>query len=560
MTPFTNEDQLLNEDFRKEVIDEIVNSPENLERKANELRKHEIYRDQNSKWVMRGIEQEGFKKETVEQMRNRATNISICRRIVNKLSQTYTGGVDRVAEDEASQASMDSLCDELDLDTKLKKADRYRQLFRNTLLQVVPIPNRVETERLGTTPGATPVVLHDLVIKNLAAWEYDVIEDPFDRTKAAVVILTDFPERAQFYAMNDAAGSQGYRLPSNGGPREGDGRDQTIADSASDVGSEKSKRTFIFWSDKYHFTTNYLGKILRAPDGNLNPIRRLPFVNIHSDQDGQFWAKGGEDVVEGSLLINKKLTDINFISFVQGWGQLVVAARNVPKKLIGGPDNAFVFDLQPDDPVPSVFYASSNPPIDQWLETVRTLLALLLSTNDLSVKNISAKLEVSNVASGVALMIDGSEDIQDIKDLQKLYQDKEPELWELLRLWHTMYSERGALTPRFEKVPTYENSNVILKFHTVKPPMSEKDHLDNLKLRKDLGLNTVIDLLKRDNPDLTDDQAQEKYAELVKDKEAMKALLATQLKDMQATDGLKPKPNPDQVQQQETYHVPTSNG
>lgn len=508
MLKLQNEDDILNPDFRKRVLDEIVQGDENLARKNSELRKHEIYRDMNRKWVLEALIRENFKPSTLKQMENRSTNISICKKIVNKLAQAYMGGVKReVPEDEKSTESVSALGEYLDFDTAMKKADRYRQLFRNTEVLFVPKKDTYASEEAKKD-------LYTLCVRVLAPWEYDVIEDPYDNTKKKVLIISDFPERATMQipmSGTDAVrASQGFRGASVVTLHGGDGKDQTIADSSADKGTDRDTRQFIWWSDKYHFTTDIHGNIVKSPEGNQNPIGRLPSVTVCGDQDGSFWAKGGDDVVEGSILINKLLTDINFISFVQGWGQLVILGKDLPNKIEGGPDNAFVFPMNEGDPTPNVFYATSNPPIDKWGETVKMTLALLLSTNNLSPRSISASLDASDASSGIALLIDQSELTTDIQDVQKIFQDKEPPMWEILRRWHEYYSKLSALTEKLQIIPVFEDSDVKLKFHQIKAVVSEKEKLEALKMRKDLALNTQAELIQMDNPDLTPEQAEEK--------------------------------------------------
>lgn len=512
---FLSEDQILDKGFRKQVIHEMINEDENLRRKFRELRKHEIYRDKNRKWVMRSLQREALEEWTLHQMRNRATNISVCRKVIDKLARAYTGGVTRTVADASSLESIDQLADELDWNTHMKKADRYRQLFRNTLAQIVPV-----VDNRFTDEDEQDKRLMKLVMRILAPWEYDILPDPDDPTIASVVILATFPERWRFFSDADASSGNhrgGIYLEDNSD--RGDRREQAIADSPEDEDAEQLKaRTFVWWSTKYHFTTDLNGEIVSAPDQGLNPIETLPFINITGDQDGHFWAQGGEDVPDMSIQINKKATDINFITFVQGWGQMVIAAKGIPKKLRGGPDRAFMFEMKEGDPTPLVEFATSNPPIASWLESLRSDIALLLSTNDLSTRAISANLNPSNVASGVALLIENAEVLSDIKDIQTKFQDWEPEMWEVLRRWHEKLSKIGRLTPTFQEILPFTDSNVQLIFHELKPPISEKEQLELLKLRKELGLNTEIELLRRENPDLTDEQAAERLKLLKEEK------------------------------------------
>lgn len=505
------EDELLVLDVRKKVIEDILGA-ENEMRKLRELRKHEVYRDQIKKWVLQSLSNEGFKPTTIAQMENRASNISICRKIVNKLAQTYIGGVERIVEEEQSQKAVDLIADELDINTALKKSDRYRQLFKNTCIQVVPKSCPIYMD------DGTEEEKWSIILKVLAPWEYDVIQSTHNPEKAMAFVLTDFPERNQF-VFNSVKGSQGYRT-SELDLRGGDGMEQSIADSPDDQGVDK--RYFIFWSNKYHMTCDIGGNIIAMKDNpdNINPINIIPFVDIHMDQDGDYWAQGGDDLIDGSILLNKELTDLNFVTFHQGFGQLVISGKDLPKNIQGGPNNAMVFDVKEGDPTPQVFYAVSNPPVQQWLDKIKSQLAMLLSTNDLSPKAISASLDASNVESGISKLIENSEVTASHQDVQGIYQDAEPYMWEVIRRWHGLYSEESLLIDELQAIPPFEDSNVKVKFVQLKPIISEKEKLEALKLRKDMGLNTLVDLIKMDNPDLTNDEAEKKAEEIQEEKQS----------------------------------------
>lgn len=506
-----SEEDLLNLDVRKKIIEDILGS-ENENRKMGELRRHEVYRDKIKKWVLHSLLNEGFKPETIAQMENRASNISICRKIVNKLAQTYIGGVERKVDDASSQLSIDALADELDVNTALKKSDRYRQLFKNTSVQVVarrcmePLEDGYEEK-------------YTIALKVLAPWEYDVVQDYYNPEKAMAFILTDFPERHNF-VIDSIDGSQGYRSGMEFDMNRGDRKEQSIADDPSDTGIEK--RTFIFWSNKYHFTCDLGGQILQMVEDNqnLNPIGILPFVDIHMDQDGEYWAQGGEDLIDGSILVNKELTDLNFVTFHQGFGQLVISGKDLPKKIEGGPNNAMLFDVREGDPTPQVFYATSNPPVESWLNKIKSQLAMLLSTNDLAPRLISASLDASNVESGISKLIENSEVTASHQDVQNIYQDAEPYMWEVIRRWHSLYAESSLLKEDLQLIPVFTDSNVKVKFIQTKPIVSEKENLEVLKLRKELGLDTLAGIILKDNPDLSKEEAEQKAKEVQEEKAA----------------------------------------
>jgi hypothetical protein len=522
-----NENQILDENFRKLVIKEL-SSPENLNRKREAVKRYEIYKDQVKKYVAEGLHAEGLKPETIQQMLNRAGNLSLCRKVVNKLARTYSGGVSRetflpgsMESNEGSNTQISELARLMCFDEQMRKGDRYRELQKNMMFQVVP-------EAVTETDPETNVSLEKFKIslRTLLPWQYDVIEDYHDREKPRVVILSDYQDQLSV----QHAASEAEAAIHRGGPTgfNRDGVDQIIADSPSDA-SKGDKIQIVWWSKNYHFTTNQEGQIIPDPENpkSENPIHKLPFVNNADDQDGQFWAIGGDDLIDGSVLVNKVITDMNFIAYTQGWGQLVVTGRNIQKRIVTGPNNAIVLDHDPSvgDPEPKVQVISSNPPLEAWMALVEQYIALLLTTNNLSPGNIAGKLDANQYPSGAALMIEQSEATDDISDKQKSYKDIERKLWEVAIAWHNEYLESQDLVQEFEEIGKIEPEiEIAVTFHDLKPVISEKEKLEAIKMRKDLGLNSEIELLRIDNPDLSEEEAVKRLATIKKEKlENMKA-------------------------------------
>ena len=501
-----NEEQILNEAFRKMVIEEIKGG-ENICRKQDALKRHEVYRDNTVKYVMLRLEKDGLKDSTLALMKNRASNISIAKKIVNKKARTYAGGVQRTASVTSAQQPIEALLKLTQADSKYKKADRYCELQKNSQLFACP-----EESSIYSTPTDKK---YRLKLKVLAPWQYDAIEDAYDREIARVIVLSDFVERQTL----------------NAGPvgRSGDGVDQVIADSPADAG-QGPVETFIWWGSKYHFTTDANGKYIAAlsPQDLKNPIQRLPFTNVCEDQDGQFWAQGGEDTIEGSILINVILTDMFAISYQQGWGQLVVAAKKLPQRLEGGPHNAFIFTYDEGDPEPKVYFASANPPLEMWMKAAEQYTALLLSSNDLSPSSIANKLDAANFPSGIAMLIEQSEAVGSLEDKQRRFQDVEANNTTNLIAWQNLLAKLNALTPEFQaigKIP--DGTTVAVKFMPAQGVVSESEKLANLQKRKDLGINTMIDLIKMDNPGMDDKEAQKKLEAIMR--EALSRMASVQL-------------------------------
>lgn len=523
-----DESQILDKAFRLKVIEEITGA-ENIGRKQKALRAHEILKDKTKKWVIEMLSRE-FEKQTVIQMVNRAANVSILKKVANKLARAYADGVDRTvylgiedgadynpeqgrAKDEKATRIVQELAEELMFNHQMKKVDRYLYPHRNALLLVLPEKN--------TRESVLGVEKYDLCLRALAPHLYDVIPDAFNPEKARVLILTDFTESTA-NAIPDAVYADGKTVRSSLVLEEGDGKEQMIANSPADKGRED--REFIWWSDNYHFTTDKKGEIIsdpnKTPEGLVNPIGRIPGEFFAVDQDGSFWAEGGDDLVDGALMINVELTDLYTIKNVQGWGQPVLVSGKIDQEYKGGPHRLIKLKAEKGDPEPSFQYVSSNPPLDQHMRSIEMSTALYLSTNNLSPSNVSGKLDATTFPSGIAQMVENAQSTEPVLDRQKYFKDKEPKIWELIRLWQERYFLSGNLTDKFTKIGLLPSSEVELTFQCPKPIITEKEHLENLKARKDLGINTMLDLIKMDNPELTDQQAQERLDAVEKEKKA----------------------------------------
>lgn len=504
MIKLINEDQLLDERFRKNIIKEIT-SDANVERKKKALKSYEIYKDLTKKWVIEAISKE-FSQKTVEQMINRAANISICRKIVDKRAKAYSGGVERAIEgDEANTAKLKELADVLNFNQLMKKADRFSELLKNCEIQALYQNDPLESLEDGS-PKKT------LVNRIMLPHQYDVLLHPHDCRTPVAFVLSDFHDTTSVIWNNLASDYTGYREPNQPQVEKAVGKAQ----------ESKTAQTYIWWTAKYHFTTDDKGKIIGAlsPVDGMNPIGRLPFASVHGDQDDSYWCDGGNDLVDGSILINVLLTDMFSIMNVQGWGQLVVTGKKVPQDLTGGPHRALVFEYDTGDPAPSVEYASSNPPIAEWREAITMYVALLLSTNNLSTRNVSTKLDGSTqMASGIALMIDSSESTENVEDKQNMFKEAEAKAWKNNFAAQNYLFETGTATDRLVAIGKVEtNSPVKVKFNQMRPILSEQERVEILAKKKESGLYEIPDLIMIENPDLSRKDAEKKALALVQDK------------------------------------------
>lgn len=491
---------LLNEAVRKKLIEDCFDCDANQRRKADAFKAYECLKDKTSNYVLELLLKQ-FELPTVVEMQYAISNISILRKVIEKLAKVYSNGVKRTMESEQDTQAVEKLAEALKLNEKMSKANRYYRTFKNTLVQVKPVKDGDK---------------FCLKVDVLPPFKYDAVENPDNPELPLAIITSDYaPKRPALYAIGDAA---------TAGRFSGNVREITApmpAQGGSALAGEKDAREFVWWTKNFHFTTDAKGVVISGPDV-VNPITDLPFVNIAGDQDGEFFAEGGSDLVDAGIKINTMVTNVRHVGVSQGYGQLFMTGKNLPKSVKVGPNHCVQLEHENDDPVPVVGYLNSNPPLDSLRALVEMDVALMLTTNNLSTSGFSMDLKSGkDFASGIALMIDKSESVEDVKEQSLIFVEREPKVWGLVGKWADVYGSRDLLTEEFAALEyPAELEKVQLSFPSPKPLTSEKEELEVIEKRRELGLNTEIELLMRDNPSMTEDEARAKLKLIEDEKKA----------------------------------------
>lgn len=533
----TSEDDVLKLDVRANAIKEIL-GPENLARKREAYKRYLCYKDLTPLYVREKLRKQ-FKANTVEQMEYATSNIAFVRKIIDKLARVYSFGIERKTKNEPDQEAIEFLESVFNINALFKKTNRFLELQKNCIQYIVPVSSEIPGEEDKKT----------LLPRVILPFFYDAIEDAVNHEKPMAYILSDLQvsgDKTLSASKSGALTAQYVRAPL--GPRTanswepatqgvGDGVNQSIADSAAD-GADCSE--YIWWTGKYHFTTNTKGEILgenKEPLANQdvlppelikNPINMLPIVNYAKDQDGHFWAIGGADLTEGAILLNSLITHIIHLGVVQGYGQLVMTGKDLPTTLDIGPATAVKLEWQnKDDPEPKFEYHSANPPLAELKTVVEMYVALLLTSNNLSTSGVASQLGGGAAfQSGIAIMLDKAESIEDVKDQRQVFLDKEIKFWTVMYAWMKQLRATGEIESRLSIIKGDVPPAMSYVFGEPQVIQSESERIASIKAKKDLGLSTQLDLIQDLYPDLTKQQAIDKLKEVLEEK--MQAVLDAQ--------------------------------
>lgn len=488
-------------ELRKSVI-ACIKSPENQERKNESYRRHMCMKDKTSVYVVEKLVSQ-FDESTVIEMAYSLSNISIGKKIIEKLARVYANGVQRVVVKKDSAEVDDEITEKvqelsklLKINSRMKTSNKYLRAHHNTIIGTLPCPVAEGGE-----------MKFKLKIQALEPHLYDVVPHEYDKESPMVVITSDYKRVLPVKAVTDPGVHQ---QPAT-----------AAALTAPAPVDELANERFVWWTKSLHFTTNGKGEILPNMDGEMateNPLQELPFDNLAMDQDGQFWSEGGDDVFDGAVKTNAMITNVDHIGVTQGYGQFWMRGKDVPAMVKLGPNKMLRLNhADKDDPQPEAGFLTSDPKLQALKEQIVMYVALLLTTNNLSVKAVSAELGGSqDFASGISLLIDKAESIEDVQDQQQIFLDAEPSIWKKIARWQEIMKDK--LDEAYREYVLPPDVEVSLKFADARPIMSEKERLEVLKMRKELGINTMIELLMMDDPSLTEAQAEERLKKILEEK------------------------------------------
>lgn len=493
-----HEDDLLQTEVRKKLI-ESWDGESNSYRKDEAFKGYECLKDKTINYVLDLLLKQ-FDVATVQEMQYAMSNISILRKVIDKLAKVYANGVRREMPNMGDTKKIEAIAEYLALDSVMAKADKYYRTFKNCLIYVKPLKQE---------DGC-----YDITLEVKPPFHYDVVPCYENPKLPMAVVLSDYVPARKTMSYIGNVSMAGRTAGSVG-----------VVDHSADHSLAKDDhRQFIWWTKSYHFTTNAKGELVstNAEADGTNPIGEIPFVNLCGEQDGQFFAEGGQDLIDTAIKINCMITNVKHVGISQGFGQLYMTGKNLPKSVKVGPNHCIQMEYEEGEPTPTVGYLNSNPPLTELQNLVEMEAALMLSTNNLSTSGVSTSMKGGkDFASGISMMIDKSESIEDIEQQSKIFIKAEPAVFAKVSKWYDALKASGELCEAWIKLSMPKDvSKVNPKFNSPKTIISESDQIDVFQKRIDLGISSMVDIVIRDNPGLTEEEAQAKLEKIQAEKQS----------------------------------------
>lgn len=458
-----------NEDYRKQIIDEILGD-ENERRKKDHLKRFEVMSDRQHDFVVAKLKSE-FGEKALEEMRL-ITSINLTKRIVNEKASIYTEEPERVFNNMSKkdeQLAID-MFEAVKLNVKMKKANKVYKLHAQGAIMVTPNPAKKIVD-----------------VRILRPHQYDVVPVPDAPEEAAAYIISQFDKEKLIQTIDQL--------------------DQKIADR------EDYKRTlmrFVWWTPEFNFKTNGHGELiitdpqdgeepLEIPGMTPNLIKRLPFIDLAGEKEFEFWIRLGQNVVDFNIDYSATWSDMMTISKMQGYAQAVLTGdiEQLPNNIKMGPLHVLMLPATSTSEVATKFeFVNPNPDLEGSLNAQERLLNNFLTSEGLDVDIVtSSPTGGQRFSSALERMLAQIDKFKATKDDFDLFKDAEVQTFELLRDWNNALQEFDFLKEDFKKGKLPENAYIEVNYKKPETVQTQSEKEDSVIKRLEKNLITKIEAI-----------------------------------------------------------------
>jgi hypothetical protein len=467
----------LNQGFRKQVIQEILENEENKRRKEESLIALEIFKGRQAQFILDRIKQElgtdaAIKSRTI-------TSINLTRKIIKEQSSIYKNDPTREFEglnDNQTQHAL-KLYDTAMANVKFKKANEIYKLCDQTPMQIILKDGKFE-------------------FRNMYPHHYDVVPVVDNPEVPECYIVSSFDKTRLFNSTFNFSGPN--QANSNKKTLFSDGINQKIGDPDDYMGSFR----FIWWTRDFNFITDGFGNFI-GPDGRvmkkvsdkdlINPIGVLPFVDIATDKDYEFYVRSGYSAAQLTIDLGLLFSDVSEIARLQGFSQGVISSMEEPRDIVVGPRRVMWLKKLPNvEPgaQPEFNFVSPSPDLGNSLQLISNYLSMALTSQGLSPKMINAAGEKEMFTSGVDRFLAGIEKFESSQEDISLFKSAESKVWDIMKAWNNKFYNvtDNGFNAELSGVYLPDESKLSVKYMKPQMLLSETDKLSVIEKKLDLGL------------------------------------------------------------------------
>jgi hypothetical protein len=288
----------------------------------------------------------------------------------------------------------------------------------------------------------------------------------------------------------------------------GDGINQVFQDA-----SEDNKNNMIgLWTKDQHILVNVkkIGnncqveyKAIEGNESNVNVLGMIPamFSQEGDEQDRPALNNLANQTVRLNTMLSTIITGMN----AQAFGQLVIKyPQNQPMPDVLQQGMLTFLKLPQagaDEPETTADYISPSPDLANALNVFYAYVSAVLDEHQITVSSI--KGDIQNFASGLDRMLAQADTNEVVEDNQEVYADLEKELYQLIKKFKESKSEF-----------MFKSDSLMIKYIKPNPMMSEKEILENAKVKLDMGIIEPYEILQALDPNIEDEDAMDRVEEI----------------------------------------------
>ena len=265
----------------------------------------------------------------------------------------------------------------------------------------------------------------------------------------------------------------------------------------------------VFWSDSEHYITDIDGdnkRVVKDSEGNdnngLNPFGELPFTVLRFSDSCDFWGDPQQDLIEQNIWYDIMESNLKFIETFQGLG--VGLAINTGRKdvLTISPNTIIaVDDVRADMVTPSLQFTSTGAPLTELKENNDAFYKRIGNAKGLSPQSMNNDVVGQ---SGIAKMYDSQEmQIKRDQDID-IMKGFEYNFYNTIKIVHNYYSE--------DKL----KDGLTLRINYLSDDIKDTAQIEQDKFDLENNIKSVLDLIIKDNPALSYEEAENLLMENIK--------------------------------------------
>lgn len=470
----------------KKLIDE-VNSPSNKQRKIEEYGSYNMYEGKLLIHVKKKL-QEMFPETWKFYL---YSDYNLHKKMTDKKSKAYKDAPIRLLENQAENEFYNTIVKNGKLNVAMKKIDQMFNRHKYCALMLTREKSQeITKDKFNFIP--------------LAPYEFDVV---FDALGNDVCWILSYPD------LSTAIGSVSYT-------------EQTMI--ATDGAVEGESEVYALWTKENHVVY----KVNKTKEGKIsqlivvtvstnplyiNPYGAIPFVFIPESVNGNYpmSSTNPNKTIELNTLVSIYLTSASMQI-----GQMTIKypanaeIEHVPHGLMTA--IKLPQSQKADDPSTDAQYISPNGDLSGQKEAIYTFLQMILDENGIETNSVVNPNQ--NFASGFDRLLSNASVQTIIEENQDIYSDVENRIYKIIV---EMY--------KADRTFTFTDENLTTSFKKPKILLSDKEILDNTKTKLELGLIEEWEKFKELDPNITDEQAKQKFERIEAEKQKKRETLMTSL-------------------------------